>query len=98
MASWPLFADFVPQKTDFRIRPAVNIASGVKARVLAGAILCAAAFAACGGPSGTPAATDAFARGLQAQTAGRVDEATPPHYEVLSKDPKASSALFNLGL
>ena len=73
----------------------------MKGRVLAGVILCAsAAFAACGGSGsgGTPGATDAFARGLQAQTAGKFDEATSAYYEVLSKDPKSSSALFNLGL
>jgi len=73
----------------------------VKGRVLIGVILCAsAALAACGGSgaAGTPAATDAFARGLQAQTAGKFDEATAAYYEVLSKDPKSSSAFFNLGL
>jgi tetratricopeptide (TPR) repeat protein len=62
-------------------------------------ILCAAAgLSACGGSGGTPAATDAFARGLQAQTAGKFDEATAAYYEVLAKDPKSSSAFFNLGL
>jgi tetratricopeptide (TPR) repeat protein len=70
----------------------------VKGRVLAGVILSAAALAACGGPSAAPGSTDAFARGLQAQTAGKFDEATSAYYEVLSKDPKSSSALFNLGL
>ncbi len=73
----------------------------MKGRVLAGVVLCAsAAFAAaCGsGPGATPGATDAFARGLQAQTAGKFDEATSAYYEVLAKDPKSSSAFFNLGL
>ena len=57
------------------------------------------ALAACGGGSGgPPAGTDAFARGLQAQTAGKFDEATAAFYEVLSKDPKSSAAFFNLGL
>jgi tetratricopeptide (TPR) repeat protein len=60
-------------------------------------ILSAAALAACGG-SGNNASNDAFARGLQAQTAGKFDEATAAYYEVLAKDPKSSSALFNLGL
>ena len=92
------FAHFVPQKTDSGLRPAVKIASGVKGRFVAGVIFCAAALAACGGPSTTPGATDAFARGLQAQTAGKFDEATAAYYEVLSKDPKSSSAFFNLGL
>lgn len=89
---------FVPQKTDFAIRPAVNIAGGVKGLVLAGVLCSAVALAACGGSGGTPGATDAFARGLQAQTAGKFDEATAAYYEVLSKDPKSSAAFFNLGL
>jgi tetratricopeptide (TPR) repeat protein len=71
----------------------------VKGRFIVGAIFCTAVLAGCGGSgSGTPTATDAFARGLQAQTAGKFDEATAAYYEVLSKDPKNSAALFNLGL
>jgi len=89
---------FVPQKTDSRLRPAINIAGGVKGRFVTGVIFSAAALAACGGPSTTPGATDAFARGLQAQTAGKYDEATAAYYEVLVKDPKSSAAFFNLGL
>jgi tetratricopeptide (TPR) repeat protein len=90
---------FVPRKTDFALRPAVNIAREVKALVFAGVLFSALALSACGGGSGgSPGATDAFARGLQAQTAGKFDEATAAYYEVLSKDPKSSAALFNLGL
>lgn len=71
----------------------------MKGRSVAGVIFCVAALAACGGGSGgAPGATDAFARGLQAQTAGKFDEATSAYYEVLSKDPKSSAAFFNLGL
>lgn len=71
----------------------------MKGRALASVLGCALALAACGGGSGgTPSATDAFARGLQAQTAGKFDEATSAYYEVLAKDPKSSAALFNLGL
>jgi tetratricopeptide (TPR) repeat protein len=71
----------------------------VKGLVFAVTLFSAFGLAACGGGSGgTPTATDAFARGLQAQTAGKFDEATAAYYEVLSKDPKSSSALFNLGL
>ena len=91
--------DFVPRKTDFDPLPAGNIARGVKGLVFAVMLFVALGLAACGGGSGgTPSATDAFARGLQAQTAGKFDEATAAYYEVLSKDPKSSSALFNLGL
>jgi tetratricopeptide (TPR) repeat protein len=71
----------------------------VKGFVLAGVLFSAVALAACGGGSGGgPAAADAFAHGLQAQTAGKFDEATAAYYEVLSKDPKNDAALFNLGL
>jgi tetratricopeptide (TPR) repeat protein len=70
----------------------------MKGLVVALALFAALGLAACGGPSGTPGATDAFARGLQAQTAGKFDDATTAYYEVLSKDPKNSAALFNLGL
>jgi len=35
---------------------------------------------------------------LQAQTAGKYDEATVAYYEVLAKEPKNSAAFYNLGL
>ncbi|MDQ2912832.1 MAG: tetratricopeptide repeat protein, partial [Chloroflexota bacterium] len=70
----------------------------MKGLVCALMLFAVSALAACGGPSGTPGATDAFARGLQAQTAGKFEEATAAYYEVLAKDPKSSSAFFNLGL
>jgi tetratricopeptide (TPR) repeat protein len=68
--------------------------------LLAVLVLIFAVAAACGGggSGGTPTATDAFARALQAQTAGKFDEATAAYYEVLAKDPKSSAAFFNLGL
>ena len=71
----------------------------MKGRVLSGVLL-AISLAACGGggSGGTPTATDAFARALQAQTAGKFDEATAAYYEVLAKDPKSSGAFYNLGL
>ena len=53
---------------------------------------------ACGGSGGAATPTDAFTRGLAAQSAGKYDEATNAYFEVLSKDAKNSGAFFNLGL
>jgi tetratricopeptide (TPR) repeat protein len=72
----------------------------VTGRNLVATVLFAAALAACGG-SGPPAnesAADALTRGLQAQFAGKYDEATAAYFVVLTKDPKNTAAFFNLGL
>ena len=57
--------------------------------------------AACGG-GGTPAkladpAADALARGINAQDANKIDEATKDYFEVLFNDPKNKFAFYNLG-
>jgi len=53
--------------------------------------------ASCGGPASGSAA-DSLNRGLQAQNAGKIDEATTAYYDTLAKDPKNKFALYNLGL
>ena len=58
------------------------------------------AVAACGGGSAgqPPAATpDALTRGIAAQNANKMDEATRAYFEVLSNDPKNKFAYTNLG-
>jgi tetratricopeptide (TPR) repeat protein len=70
----------------------------VKGRILA-CVLVALALAACGGPgsSGGDSAADALSRGLQAHSAGKLDEAVTAYYATLAKDPKNKFALYNLG-
>jgi tetratricopeptide (TPR) repeat protein len=59
--------------------------------------------AACGGGSGgTPTkaadpAGDALARGIVAQNANKLDEATKDYFEALSYDPKNKFAFYDLG-
>ena len=59
--------------------------------------------AACGGGSGSPPAkpgdpaADALARGIAAQNANRMDEATKDYFETLANDPKNKFAYYNLG-
>ena len=61
------------------------------------------ALAACGfGGSGTPTkpadpAGEALARGIGAQDANKIDEATKDYFEVLFNDPKNKIAFYNLG-
>jgi len=61
----------------------------------------AAAVAACGGPSsagsGNESAADALNRGLQAHSAGKLDEAAAAYFTTLAKDPKNQYAYYNLG-
>ena len=61
----------------------------------------AAAVAACGGPSsagsGNETAADALNRGLQAHSAGKLDEAVAAYFATLAKDPKNQYAYYNLG-
>jgi superkiller protein 3 len=54
---------------------------------------------ACGGGTAKPAdpAADALARGIAAQTANRLDEATKDYFEVLFNDPKNKVAFYLLG-
>ena len=57
--------------------------------------------AACGGggSAAKPAdpTPDALARGIAAQNANKIDEATTAYFEVLSSDPKNKFAYYNLG-
>jgi tetratricopeptide (TPR) repeat protein len=63
------------------------------------------AFAAnCGGGGGSNASTkpadpagDALARGIAAQNANKLDDATKDYFEVLFNDPKNKFAYYNLG-
>jgi tetratricopeptide (TPR) repeat protein len=54
----------------------------------------------CGSPSAGNAGTaeEAFSRGLQAHTAGRLDEATVAYFETLAKEAKHKFAFYNLGV
>lgn len=68
-------------------------------------VLLAATLAGCGlagvgssGKSEADLAADAFSRGLKAQNAGKLDEATQAYFEALSHDPKNKFAFFNLGI
>jgi tetratricopeptide (TPR) repeat protein len=73
----------------------------VKGRVLAAVLWCGLALVACGGPgssgSGTETAADALNRGLQAHSAGKLDEAVAAYFTTLMKDPKNQYAYYNLG-
>ena len=65
------------------------------------AFLFGATLLSCGSPgtSGTTGtADDALSRGLQAHTAGKLDEATTAYFETLAKDPKNKFAFYNLGV
>jgi tetratricopeptide (TPR) repeat protein len=59
--------------------------------------------AACGGGGGgAPAkpadpAADALAKGIAAQNANKMDEATKDYFEVLANEPKNKFAFYNLG-
>jgi len=59
------------------------------------------ALAACGGGNAPakPAdpAADALARGIAAQNANKMDEATKDYFETLANDPKNKFAYYNLG-
>jgi tetratricopeptide (TPR) repeat protein len=72
-------------------------------RRLAGILLLGAALVACGSPSsgGAPSAgetsADALNRGLQAHSAGKLDDAVAAYYATLEKDPKNKFAFYNLG-
>ena len=60
----------------------------------------AALVAACGGSpaaSANETAADALNRGLQAHSAGKLDEAATAYFVTLSKDPKNQFAYYNLG-
>ncbi len=65
------------------------------------ALLFAALLLSCTGApssSGTGGtAGEALSRGLQAHTAGKLDEATTAYFETLAKDPKNKFAFYNLG-
>lgn len=67
------------------------------------AVILGAVVIACGSPATTgttsgTAAEDALSRGLQAHTAGKLDEATTAYFETLAKDPKNRFAFYNLGV
>lgn len=67
-------------------------------------VVLAATLAGCGlvggsgGKSDADLAADALSRGLKAQNAGNLDEASQAYFEVLSHDPKNKFAFFNLGV
>src|SRR5438094_6883586 len=90
-----------PQKAVVVGRAAINVAGGVKGRVLAGALLLVAFATACGGAasggSSNETAADALNRGLAAHAAGKLDEAVAAYFTTLSKDPKNQFAYYNLG-
>lgn len=70
-------------------------------RAAVGLPLILALATACGG-AGTPnkpsdPAGDALARGIAAQNANKLDEATKDYFEVLSNDPKNKFAFYDLG-
>ena len=65
-------------------------------------VLLAVVLAGCGivggsGKSETDLSADALNRGLKADNAGNVDEATQAYFEALSHDPKNKFAFYNLG-
>src|SRR5882762_3727816 len=73
------------------------------------ALLFGAVMIACGSPATTTGTTTervlrgratrgAGRRGLQAHTAGKLDEATTAYFETLAKDPKNKFAFYNLGV
>src|SRR4051812_38645298 len=53
---------------------------------------------ACGKKPEAQLATDALTRGLQAQQAGRLQDATAAYREVLLHDPRNKYAFFDLGV
>lgn len=64
------------------------------------ALVVGAVMISCGSPSTSTisgTADDALSRGLQAHTAGKLDEATAAYFETLMKDPTNKFAFFNLG-
>lgn len=61
-------------------------------------LVLAVALAACGGTPTTDTTSDALSRGLQAHTAGKLDEATAAYFEALAKDSKNKFAFYNLGV
>lgn len=64
------------------------------------ALLFVTVMISCGGPATTSTgggADEALSRGLQAHTAGKLDEATIAYFETLAKDPKNKFAFYNLG-
>lgn len=73
----------------------------MKGLLLICAMALAAVVAACGGPgsanSGNETAADALNRGLQAHSAGKLDDAVAAYYSTLTKDPKNQYAYYNLG-
>jgi Tfp pilus assembly protein PilF len=67
--------------------------------MLALAILIVLGSLACSPPkSKLEQAQDVLQRGLEAQTAGRLDEATTAYREVLELDPRNKYAFYNLGV
>ncbi|OLD11057.1 MAG: hypothetical protein AUJ06_01075 [Chloroflexi bacterium 13_1_40CM_3_70_6] len=66
----------------------------------AAALLFAAACSGSSAPDSSSgrAAADSLARGLQAHTAGKLDEATTAYFETLAKDPTNKYAFYNLRL
>jgi tetratricopeptide (TPR) repeat protein len=63
-----------------------------------GAALVAGFALACGSVAApSEQAADALNRGIQAQNAGRSDEATADYFETLRADPKNKYAFYNLG-
>lgn len=73
----------------------------MKGQLFAGVLFCSLALAACGGPgsagSANETAADALNRGLQAHSAGKLDEAVAAYFTTLTKDPKNQFAYYNLG-
>jgi tetratricopeptide (TPR) repeat protein len=66
------------------------------------ALLVVVLLLSCGAPATTSTtggtAADALSRGLQAHSAGKLDEATAAYFETLAKDPKNKFAFYNLGV
>ena len=65
------------------------------------ALLFGAVMVSCGSSGSTTTggtADDSLSRGLQAHTAGKLDDATAAYFETLAKDPKNKFAFYNLGV
>src|SRR5438445_13348497 len=89
-----------PRKSEVVGRAAINIAGGVKGRVLAGALLLVAFGTACGGAasggSSNETAAAALNRGLAASAAGKLGEAVAAYFTALSEDANNQFAYDNL--